>query len=206
MRPHVIEFVKIVVDVYADFLQGPVYEFGSLWVGGNDFADMRPLFSSFDYVGSDLIDGPGVDVHIDATDMKELEDQSVGCVLFLEMFEMCKDPIRAAGEAHRVLKPNGVLICSSIGPGWAMERFPPDYWRATPRAYEESLLRPFFESGLVTWGGEVRRPGTVVGVGIKGRKDNSYLLDRLNELLPKVMADEDRNYWGTGTHWVGSNA
>lgn len=207
MRPQVREFVSICVDNFRGYLKGPVYEFGSLQVGGNDFADMRYLFPGIEYVGCDLIEGSGVDIVMDATEMTNLENNSVGMILMLEMLEMCVDPIHAVAEARRVLKPKGILLCSSIGPSWPIEKFPPDYWRITPRAYEESLLRRFFQSGLVTWGGEVRRPGTVVGVGVKAKKKVGALLDRLNMLLPKVIEkDEDYDYWGTGTHWVGSDS
>jgi SAM-dependent methyltransferase len=140
----------MVIEFFGDDISGPIYEFGSLQVGQSDFGDMRYLFPGKEFVGCDLLEGPGVDLIMDATDIK-LMDNSVGCVLMLEMLEMCRDPLAAVMEAHRILKRSGLFMASTIGPGWPIERFPPDYWRITPRAFEEVLLRKF-RSGLVNWG------------------------------------------------------
>lgn len=143
----------------------PVYEFGALQVPGQEaFADLRPLFPGKQYFGADMREGLGVDrvLNLHAID---LEDHSVGTILSLDTLEHVEYPHKAVSEIHRVLKPNGIAILSSVM-DFPIHDFPYDYWRFTPEAFK-SLLKPFAHS-FVGFAGRTSFPHTVVGVGFKG--------------------------------------
>lgn len=64
MRESIKEFVKICAETLP--IIEPVYEFGSFQVPGQEgFADLRPFFKGKKYIGTDVRDGPGVDVLVD---------------------------------------------------------------------------------------------------------------------------------------------
>jgi SAM-dependent methyltransferase len=162
MRKSIRDLVRIAVDTvpFAD----PVYEFGALQVPGQEgFADLRPLFPRRSYVGCDLRPGPGVDRVLDLHQL-ELPAESVGTALCLDTFEHVEFPHRAAAELHRVLRPGGVLLLSSVM-NFHIHSHPHDYWRFTPEAFR-SLLRPFTQV-VVGYAGQRAFPHTVIGLGVK---------------------------------------
>ncbi len=93
------------------------------WVGGAYFT-FGPAES--DIVG-DLLDLPFCDGELDA-------------VVCTEVLEHCKNPLRAATEMHRVLKPGGLLLASSphVWP-WHGTVDYPDYWRFTHEGWSYLL-------------------------------------------------------------------
>ncbi|MBU1178790.1 class I SAM-dependent methyltransferase [Patescibacteria group bacterium] len=154
-------FVRICAETLP--IQEPIYEFGSLQVEGK-FADLRPYFPEKKYVGADMREGLGVDVILNLHNI-DLPDKSVGTVIVLSTLEHVEFARKAVEEAHRILKPNGVLIISSVM-NFPIHDYPSDYWRFTPEGFK-SLLRPF-ETSFVEFVGEKSFPHTIVGVGIKG--------------------------------------
>lgn len=164
MREHIRHFVRICAETLP--IAEPIYEFGALQVVGQEgFADLRPFFPGAEYVGADLQSGPGVDRILDLHDL-DLPPTSVGTVLMLETLEHVEFPRRAVEEAHRILRPEGLLVASSQMK-YPIHGFPSDYWRFTPQAFE-SLLRPF-ASLYVESAGSDDFPHTVVGIGFKGK-------------------------------------
>jgi len=162
MRESIKQFVKICADILP--LPEPIYELGSFQVPGQEgFADLRPFFPLKKYVGADLIEGPGVDIILDVHDI-DLPSESVGTVLLMDTLEHVEFPRKAIEEIHRILKPNGVLIMSSVM-NFQIHDYPNDYWRFTPEAFR-SLLKPF-ASSFVDFAGESNFPHTVVGMGFK---------------------------------------
>ncbi|CAN5889237.1 hypothetical protein BH20PSE1_BH20PSE1_23530 [soil metagenome] len=163
MRDSIKQFVKICADTLP--LSEPIYEFGSLQVRGQEgFADLRPFFSGKKYVGADMREGLGVDVVLDLHSIA-LPSESAGTVLILDTLEHVEFSRKAVEEAHRILKPNGILVISSVM-NFPIHDHPYDYWRFTPEAFR-SLLKPF-HSSLVDSAGERSFPHTVVGLGFKG--------------------------------------
>ncbi len=160
MRGTIREFVRIVSDTLP--VASPIVEFGALQVPGQvGFADLRPFFTGKEYVGSDVVQGPGVDVMLDLHDIA-LPSGSVGAALILDTLEHVEFPHRALEEVHRVLRPDGMVVISSI------MNFPwhyrPDYWRFTVDGFN-SLLRPF-RHAFVDYAGDRSFPHTLVGVGL----------------------------------------
>ena len=161
------EFIKDFAQLAASQLPfpEPIYEFGALQVPGQEgFADLRPFFRGQEYVGCDMREGPGVDRVLNLHDI-ELADESVGSVLSLDTLEHVEYPHRAMQEIHRVLKPGGLAVISSVMK-FPIHDFPYDYWRFTPEAFK-SILKPF-ENSFVGIAGEELFPHTVVGIGFKG--------------------------------------
>ena len=109
-------------------------------------------------------EGPGVDVILNLHNIN-LPPESVGTVLILDTLEHVEFPRKAIKEIHRILKPNGILIMSSVM-YFPIHNHPCDYWRFTPEAFR-SLLEPF-TSSFVDFAGESSFPHTVVGIGFKG--------------------------------------
>lgn len=142
----------------------PIFEFGSLQVVGQEgFADLRPIFAGREYVGCDMRAGPGVDRLLDLHHL-DLPDGSVGTALLMDTLEHVEFPRQALSEVHRVLKPDGILVLSSVM-AFPIHDHPHDYWRYTPEGFN-SLLKPF-SSALVSHAGDETFPHTVVGIGAK---------------------------------------
>lgn len=79
-----------------------------------------------------------------------LADGSVDLVLSMQVLEHCRDPRLVIAEAHRVLKPAGRLILSTVLL-YELHGSPHDYYRFTASALED-LSRPFAATRLIHLG------------------------------------------------------
>ena len=162
MRKALKEFVHLSVNSFP--VIEPIYEFGSLQVPNQEgFADLRPLFPKKKFVGCDMREGPGVDKILNLHNI-DLPAELVGTVLCLDTLEHVEYPRKALKEIHRILKPGGMAIISSIM-DFPIHDFPYDYWRFTPEAFK-SLLNPF-ASFFVGYAGIEDFPHIIVGIGFK---------------------------------------
>lgn len=193
MRKGIKEFVKIVTETVS--LQGPIYEFGALQVPGQEkFSDLRPFFAEKDYIGCDMQSGPGVDQILNLHHI-ELPNETASTVLALETLEHVEYVRKAIDEIHRILKPNGILIISSVM-NFQIHSFPDDYWRFTPSAFR-SLLKPF-STCVVETAGDEWFPHTVVGIGFKDSIPNEVVQQLHNRL------SDWKKQWVevTGSRWI----
>jgi SAM-dependent methyltransferase len=111
MHPEVDTFIKITKARYPDmFNTKSVLEVGSQDINGS----VRNHFHNCDYIGIDLGEAPGVDVVLDATDMKYWEEFDV--VISSEMLEHCKEWDLALSNMYGALKPGGLFILTCAGP------------------------------------------------------------------------------------------
>jgi SAM-dependent methyltransferase len=165
MRQSIKDFVSLVAGSIP--LIEPIYEFGSLQVPGQEgFADLRPIFPKKEYVGCDIREGPGVDKILDLHKI-DVPSKSIGTVLCLDTLEHVEYPHTALEEIHRVLKPEGIAVISSVM-NFPIHDYPYDYWRFTPEAFK-SILKPF-RSYFVSYAGNTDFPHTIVGIGFKGNE------------------------------------
>jgi 2-polyprenyl-3-methyl-5-hydroxy-6-metoxy-1,4-benzoquinol methylase len=112
---------------HAEELRGKrVLDFGS---GDSPYAGVARSLG-IELVAADIDAGPGV-IPIDAaTGRVALEDGAVGAVLSTQVLEHVADVQGYLREALRVLKPGGVLFCTTHG-AFILHRHPTDYRRWT---------------------------------------------------------------------------
>lgn len=163
MRELIRDFVAVTCETLP--LNGPVYEFGSFLVPGQEqLANLRPLFPGMQYVGADMREGAGVDKVLNLHDVA-LPDATAGTVLCLDTLEHVEYPHKAVQEIHRILRPGGIAVLASVM-DFPIHDYPHDYWRFTPEAFR-SILKPFAHC-FVGHVGRKKFPHTIVGIGFKG--------------------------------------
>jgi SAM-dependent methyltransferase len=145
-------------------LPEPIVEFGSLQVEPDQPGDLRPLFDSRTFIGTDMRFGPGVDR---VEDLRALgfANGEVGTALCLDTLEHCEDPLTACRELHRVTADHGICVIASVM-WFPIHGYPHDYWRFTPEGFAV-LLAPFsvrWVAGI----GHPELPTQVIGVASKG--------------------------------------
>jgi SAM-dependent methyltransferase len=162
MRQNIRALVEMAVSAFE--LAGPVYEFGSYLVEGQERrGDLRPLFPGRRYVGCDLREGPGVD-RVEDLACLSLPDHCAQTVLCLDTLEHVFEARRAVDEMIRVLAPGGMLIVAAPM-DFRVHDYPSDYWRLTPSCVAR-LLAPL-EATIIGSQGLESFPHTVFGVGCK---------------------------------------
>jgi len=117
----------------------------------------QPLFPGKRYVKQDMrdFDPSCIDIICDISDMKPIASESIGLVLNLESLEHLPYPQKAIDEIHRVLRPMGLLIMTTVM-HFKIHRAPKDYWRFTPDGIELLLSR--FKILDCTLEGDSKRP------------------------------------------------
>lgn len=186
MRELIRDFVELASQTLP--LEGPIYEFGAFLVPGQEqLADLRRLFPGKQYVGADMRAGPGVDMILNLHDVA-LPDATAGTVLCLDTLEHVEYPHKAVQEIHRILKPEGIAVITSVM-DFPIHDYPYDYWRFTPEAFR-SLLKPFAHC-LVGYVGVKKFPHTVVGIGFKGEQPSLAEFERrFAELRERYFVEE----------------
>jgi SAM-dependent methyltransferase len=163
MRESIRQFIDIASRTLP--MEEPIFEFGALQLPGiEDIADLRSFFPGKEYVGCDMRGGPGVDRVLNLHEIDQ-PSGSVGTVIALDTLEHVEYPHQALKEIHRILKPQGVAVLSSVL-DFRIHATPYDYWRFTPDGFR-SILGPF-ASSFVDFAGIERFPHTIVGIGFKG--------------------------------------
>jgi SAM-dependent methyltransferase len=169
-------------------IASPVVEIGARPASGQEEqAYLRNFFPGVEYIGCDVQEGPNVD-RIEDIHRLSFADDSVGTVICVEVLEHVHDPLRAVREIHRVLKPGGIAVLTSVM-FFPIHEHPWDFWRFTPEGFE-LVLAPF-ETSLVFAVGMDVLPEGVFGIGVKGPFSG---LNR--ELFPRTDAACKR--WGQG--------
>jgi SAM-dependent methyltransferase len=194
MRKLIKDFVKIIAEHIP--VGEPIYEFGSLQVPEQEnFGDLRPFFPGKQYWGADMRPGPGVDKILNLHDI-ELPSEHVGTVLCLDTLEHVEYPHRALEEIHRILKPDGIAVISSVM-NFHIHDYPHDYWRFTPEAFK-SLLKPYSGS-FIGFVGMKDFPHTVVGIGFK---EKSFPLSQFEADFKKWKASQEVRAGLSTLEWI----
>jgi SAM-dependent methyltransferase len=147
----------------------------------------QPLFPGKQYIKQDMrnFDPPCIDIICDIGDMKPVSDESIGLVLNLESLEHLPYPQKAIDEIRRVLRPNGLLILTTVM-HFKIHQAPRDYWRFTPDGIELLLNR--FKILDCTLEGSLKRPK---GIWVTAQKTLSQ--EEWGKLPPlKVVSSDDR--------------
>jgi SAM-dependent methyltransferase len=184
MRKPIWNYVKLAIETLP--ISEPVFEFGAYQVEeAPENCDLRPLLRGKQYIGCDMRAGPGVDRVLTLHHI-ELPDASVGTVFLMDTLEHVEYPHQALAEIHRILKPDGLVIMSSVL-DFFIHATPNDFWRFTPDGFR-SLLKNFRHSHVGYYGRDVF-PHTLVGLGYKGEKLN---LDFYMQRYVKWSRDQTR--------------
>lgn len=184
------DLVRAMVELAAPALElrGPVFEFGSLLVEGQEFqANLRNIFPGQPYCGCDMRPGPGVDRVEDLAQLN-LPDGSARTILCLETLEHVFEARRGVEEMLRVLAPGGVIVLSTPL-DFRLHNYPDDYWRLTPTCMDR-LLAPLAATVIGSVGIE-KFPHTVFAIGAKAPVPSGFTAG-VNRLL------EEYQLWLTG--------
>jgi SAM-dependent methyltransferase len=119
----------------------------------------------------------------DVANMKPISSESIGLVLNLESLEHVPYPQEAIDEIHRVLRPNGLLILTTVM-HFKVHRTPKDYWRFTPDGIELLLSR--FKILDCTLEGDLKRPK---GIWVTAQKTSRS--EEWGRLPPLRTAERD---------------
>jgi SAM-dependent methyltransferase len=136
MRPPVFDYLKWAVERFP--FEEPILDTSEEW----ELGDYQSLFRGKRCVKQDFrdFDSHCSDVIHDVCDRKPIPDESFGLVLNLESLEHISNPQKAIDEIHRILRPNGVLILTTVM-HFKIHQAPMDYWRFTPDGIELLLNR-----------------------------------------------------------------
>lgn len=111
---------------------GRMLEVGSRDRSGNSYRSQFPGIT--EWVGLDVMDGPGVDVVGDAHCLSRQVDGKFDFAFSMAVFEHILMPWKVAIELNRVLKPGGrALIISHAG--WPLHEEPWDFWRFSKESW-----------------------------------------------------------------------
>jgi SAM-dependent methyltransferase len=125
-------------------IRGRVLELGSYNRQETDWGNSKLLIErrGFDWTGTDIEDGPGVDFTLDLLDSDAVAGISDrwDSILALNLLEHVYDPIRVLEHARQLLAPGGTIVV--VGPAsWQLHDFPADYWRPLPDFFIEFARR-----------------------------------------------------------------
>ena len=116
-----------------------VLEVGSRNVNGSPRIAFK---TAREYIGVDVATGTDVDFVVpDGGLVVRFGESSFDVVVCCEVLEHSENPLRLAADLVALTKPRGFVIVTSPSNGFPEHRFPRDYWRIMPDAYDYILLR-----------------------------------------------------------------
>lgn len=127
-----------------------VLEVGSLDVNGS----ARQFFTGR-YIGTDMREGPGVDVVVNAHDLtRTLEPGSFDVVVCTEMLEHDDAPWRSLEEMREMVRPGGTLLLTARGYDrrgcFPLHGYPEDLWRFSVDGMRALLVWANWSVDMVT--------------------------------------------------------
>ena len=124
----------------------PVIELGA----GSESKYYKQFFEGAKYVTLDRKQEPdgSIDIVADMLDMPQVESNFYGVALLCDVLEHLCNPFQAFQEAARILRPSGLLICTTVA-AWPLHKHPFDFFRFLP----DGLAHLCIVTGLkVTYG------------------------------------------------------
>jgi len=144
-----------------------VLEVGSCDVNGS----LRPIIESWgpaEYIGVDIIKGPGVDMICDVKDLvKTFGKEKFGLIIATELLEHVRDWKRAISNIKNVCQREGVVLITTRSYGKGYHGYPDDFWR-----YEVKDMRNIFSDFQVL---SLEKDKQEPGVFIKVKKPKKFI-------------------------------
>jgi len=161
-----------------------VIEVGSCDVNGS----LRPIIESWgepgEYIGVDIINGPGVDFicHVEEI-VEKFGNESFDVVISTEMIEHVRDWRKAISNIKNICKPNGIILITTRSYGFGYHSFPYDFWR-----YELEDIKYIFSDCKIL---NLQEDKSDPGIFIKAQKPTKFVENDLTSLkLYSVVADK----------------
>lgn len=161
-----------------------VLDVGSRNVDGSIRGIIEALDPS-EYVGADIIKGPGVDVVCGAEAiLAEFGPESFDIVISTEMVEHVKDWKKVISNLKNVTRREGLLLITTRSIGFPFHGFPHDYWR-----YEESDFNEIFSDFNII---EMEKDYLNPGIFMLAQKPQDFAEKDLSDIRLYSMAYRDR--------------
>ncbi|MGO9139666.1 MAG: ATP-grasp domain-containing protein [Syntrophales bacterium] len=150
LRVEIAKFVHYCFETMP--LQDPVVEIGS-WslIPGANFDFFK---SKYNFIRTNISYGNGqapLDFLLDAMNMKELDNESVGCLIATDVLEYLPEPFVALREFYRVLKNGGHAV---ITVPYYFRINGPKYFRFSPMGLEKGLRDAGFDQVQLQYDGD----------------------------------------------------
>lgn len=180
MHESVMDFGRRAISAN-DVIGKSVLEVGSFDVNGSIrglIADLRPT----SYLGVDMRPGPGVDDICSAEGLvAKFSPARFDLVVSTEMLEHAEDWRAAIQNMKAVLKPGGILLLTTRGPGFPLHDHPADYWRFTV----EDARQIFADMEILLVEADPQEPG----VFVKARQRTGIPAVNLQGIIVSRMAE-----------------
>lgn len=137
-----------------------VIEVGSCDINGS----LRPIIESWEpaeYIGVDLVKGPGVDVVCNAEHLVDTFGEcSFDIVISTELLEHVRNWQQVISNIKRICRPNGIILITTRSYGFGYHAYPYDFWR-----YEiEDMKEIFSDCELLVLKKDPQAPGVFIKV------------------------------------------
>jgi SAM-dependent methyltransferase len=143
-----------------------VLEVGAYDVNGSVRGDLERLEPA-SYLGTDITDGPGVDVVVDAERLKaRFGADTFDVVVSTEVLEHVERWQPCLRNMLHVLRPGGLLVLTTRSPGMPYHAYPDDYWRFAVDTMDAIIRVARFELLTLESDPSINHPG----VFVKARK------------------------------------
>jgi len=159
-----------------------IIEVGSLNVNGS-LRDTIIKYNPANYIGIDIIQGPGVDVICKAENMvKKFGKNSFDVVVSTELLEHVKDWRKVIHNIKNICKPDGIISITTRSYGYLFHEYPNDFWR-----YElEDMERIFSDCNIIILekdNSNIISKRNRPGVFLKVKKPTNFIERNLSGIL-----------------------
>ncbi len=160
-------------------------------VGSHNYNGNMSIFAEKmnpkEYIGVDMIAGPGVDIVCLAEDLVEkFGENSFDTVISNELMEHARNWRDVISNMKRVCKPGGTLLLTTRSKGFKIHAYPHDYWR-----YEVEDMKKIFSDFEI----ELLIPDPQApGVLIKAKKPQNFKENNLQDIALFSVVTDKRSF------------
>ena len=144
-----------------------IIEVGSYDVNGNVRCVVE-LLAPAEYIGADIVRGPGVDIVCAAENLVEkFGKESFDVIISTCALEHLKDWKRAISNIKNICKPNGIILII-VPSNWSYHEHPYDFWRYN----KDDIKNIFSDCSILALEEDAQRPSLIYA---KIRKPNRFV-------------------------------